>query len=68
MSPDPLITKEQIQTALQQIDQSPLNDWERGFVESCRRFWSQTGKLSEKQSKRLIEIYRRQRNASAKRA
>jgi hypothetical protein len=63
MKPSEQVTAEQIDKLLRGIDPSKLGDWEQKFVTSVREYWGKSRRLSEKQSKRLVEIWKRQQNA-----
>jgi hypothetical protein len=54
------LTDANINQILDHLDDSKLGEWEKGFLISIRTQWKKNRKLSEKQSKRLGEIWERQ--------
>ena len=42
------------------LDESKLGEWEKGFVSSVKTYWQKNKKLSDKQKKRLIELWNKQ--------
>lgn len=47
-----------IEQALRGIDDNKLNDpWEKDFMKSIRAYWKKHHKLSDKQKRRLGEIW-----------
>lgn len=54
------MTDAAISQILDNLDDSKLSDWEKGFVTSVKTQWARKKKLSEKQSKRLGEIWEKQ--------
>lgn len=49
-----------ISQILDNLDNSKLSDWEKEFVKSVKTQWNKNKKLSDKQKKRLGEIWGRQ--------
>ncbi len=49
------------------LDESKLGEWEKGFVTSVRTWWKQKRKLSDKQKKRLGELWRKEHDPKSKR-
>ncbi len=42
---------------LENVDESKLSEWEKEFVKSVRTYWGKNKKLSDKQKKRLRELW-----------
>jgi hypothetical protein len=61
---DKMKTQEMSDAAISQIlenlDNSKLSDWEKEFVKSVKVQWNKNKKLSDKQKKRLGEIWEKQ--------
>jgi hypothetical protein len=56
---EPLDDK-QIDSILANLDLIKLSKWEFDFVESVKTWWKQRRKLSDKQKKRLGELWEKQ--------
>jgi hypothetical protein len=54
------MTDSAITQILDNLDDANLSDWEKGFVTSIKTWWKKNKKLSEKQKKRLGELWRKQ--------
>ena len=54
------LTDSAINQILDNLDESKLSDWEKGFVKSVREWWKRRKKLSDKQKDRLAEMWRKQ--------
>jgi Zn-dependent M32 family carboxypeptidase len=57
------MTNELIDHILSNIESENLTEWEKGFVENVRSYWKRNKKLSDKQQKRLREVWEESRNA-----
>jgi hypothetical protein len=57
------LSPEMIDHILGNLDGSKLTEWEVGFIRSVKPYWKRYRRLSEKQSKRLKEIWEDQHNA-----
>jgi hypothetical protein len=51
------MSAELVDHVLQNIDEKGLSEWELEFVKNVRAYWKRHHKLSEKQTKRLREIW-----------
>ena len=60
MKPQEALSESAISQILDNLDDSKLGDWEKQFVVSVRAYWKKHKKLSDKQSKRLAEIWKKQ--------
>ena len=54
------LTESAINQIVENVDQTKLSDWEKGFVTSVKTQWKKNRKLSDKQKKRLGEIWEKQ--------
>jgi pullulanase/glycogen debranching enzyme len=54
------LTDSAINQILDNIDDSKLSEWEKEFVTSVRAYWKKNKKLSDKQKKRLSELWEKQ--------
>jgi hypothetical protein len=54
------LTDSAINQILDNLDDSKLSEWEKGFLVSVRAYWKKNKKLSDKQKKRLGEIWETQ--------
>ena len=54
------MTDSAISQILENLDGSKLSEWEKGFFTSVKTQWEKKKKLSEKQSKRLGEMWEKQ--------
>jgi hypothetical protein len=59
------MTDSAITQILDNLDDTKLSDWEKGFVTSIKTWWKKNKKLSEKQKKRLGELWRKQHEPKA---
>jgi hypothetical protein len=59
MKPDEL-SDSAINQILEGLDETQLSEWEKGFVTSVKAYWKRNKKLSDKQKKRLNELWRKQ--------
>ena len=59
-------TDEMLDRLFANVDETKLSKWEFDFVTSTSVWWKKNRKLSDKQRKRLAEIWRKQ-NATPKR-
>ncbi len=57
------LTDELIDHVLQNISDDQLTEWEVGFLKSVRLYWKKSRRLSEKQKKRLQELWMELHNA-----
>ncbi len=57
------MTAELIDHILTNIGQDNLTEWEKDFVDNVRSYWKRHHTLSEKQQKRLREVWEESRNA-----
>lgn len=62
------LTDGMVDQILEGLDETKLGEWEKGFVTSVRSWWKQRRKLSDKQKKRLNELWEKQHDPKAKRA
>jgi hypothetical protein len=62
------LTDAMVDQILEGLDESKLGEWEQGFLTSVRNWWKQKRKLSDKQKKRLSELWEKQHDPKAKRA
>ncbi len=60
LEPKPAISESAINQMLENMDESKLSDWEKGFLVSARGWWKKTHKLSDKQLDRLKEMWEKQ--------
>jgi hypothetical protein len=60
------LTDSMIDQILEGLDESKLGEWEQGFIKSVRTWWTQNRKLSDKQKKRLDELWRRQHDPKSR--
>jgi len=54
------LTDSAITQILENIDDSKLSEWEKEFVASVKIYWKKNKKLSDKQRKRLGELWEKQ--------
>jgi hypothetical protein len=54
------LTDDQANRIFRSIDTTKLGPWEKEFVESVRSYWQKNHRLSDKQSKRLVDLWRKQ--------
>ena len=54
------LTDRMIDQIFEGLDESKLSEWEQGFVKSTKSWWTQKRKLSDKQRKRLGELWSKQ--------
>lgn len=54
------MTEKVVDQIFTEIDEIKLSKWEFDFVNSCRVWWKQRRKLSDKQKKRLGEVWSKQ--------
>ena len=54
------LTDSAITQILENIDDSKLSEWEKEFVASVKTYWKKNKKLSDKQRKRLGELWEKQ--------
>jgi hypothetical protein len=54
------LTDSAITQILDNLDGTKLSDWEKGFATSVKAYWTKNKKLSDKQKKRLGEMWRKQ--------
>ena len=64
MKPEEL-TDRMIDQIFENMDETKLDDWSKGFVKSTGTWWKQKRKLSDKQKKRLNELWRKQHEPKA---
>jgi len=57
------MTNELIEHILSNIEHENLTEWEKDFVKSVTAYWKRNKKLSDKQQKRLREVWEESRNA-----
>jgi hypothetical protein len=57
MKPQAEMTDAMADQILSGVDESKLSEWEKGFITSLRSWRKKGGKLSEKQAKRLKELW-----------
>jgi hypothetical protein len=57
------MTNELIDHILSNIEPDNLTAWEKDFVKSVSAYWKRNKKLSDKQQKRLREVWEESRNA-----
>lgn len=57
------MSEEMINHILSNLDGSKLSEWEIDFIRSIKTYWKKFHKLSEKQQKRLAEVWADQSNA-----
>jgi succinate dehydrogenase/fumarate reductase flavoprotein subunit len=57
------MSAELVDHILQNIEHENLTEWEKDFVKSLTAYWKRNHKLSEKQMKRLKEVWEESRNA-----
>jgi uncharacterized protein with von Willebrand factor type A (vWA) domain len=57
------MTNELIDHILSNIEPDKLTEWEREFVKSVTAYWKRNHRLSDKQQKRLKEVWEESRNA-----
>ena len=55
----PKLTDQELVQVLKTIDWSKLTEWEVSFVKNVTAYWGQFGRVSEKQRRRLAEVWRR---------
>lgn len=56
-----------IDLIFENLDETKLSEWEQGFFKSTKTWWTQRRKLSEKQKKRLSELWRKEHDPKSKR-
>lgn len=56
-------TDDLIDHILSNLDESGLTEWEKDFLTSVRAYWKKHRRLSDKQQKRLKEIWEDVHNA-----
>jgi hypothetical protein len=54
------MTDSAITQILDNIDTTKLDEWSQGFVVSVKAWWKKNKKLSDKQKKRLGELWEKQ--------
>lgn len=59
------LTDKKLDQILTELDELKLSPWEFDFVNSTRTWWKQRRKLSDKQKKRLGEIWEKQTNGKS---
>ena len=57
MTEQQAMSEEMITHILSNLDGSKLTEWEIDFVRSIKTYWKKFHRLSEKQQKRLAEIW-----------
>jgi len=57
------MTNELIDHILSNIEPENLTEWEKDFVKSVLAYWKRNHKLSDKQQKRLKEVWEESHNA-----
>ena len=60
------LTDEDVDLIFENLDEAKLDDWEKGFVKSTKTWWKQKRKLSDKQKKRLNELWEHQHDPKAR--
>jgi len=50
---------------LDNLDTTKLSEWEQGFVKSVKEWWKKNKRLSDKQKKRLSELWESQHRPKA---
>jgi len=63
MSENNSMSPELVEHVLQNINEVGLSEWELKFVKNVRLYWKRHRELSEKQMKRLREIWEDRDNA-----
>lgn len=56
----PGITDAAVDQIYQRLDTSKLSEWEQKFIASTKDWWTKNRKLSDKQRKRLGELWKKQ--------
>lgn len=62
------ITDQLIDEIFAGVDESKVSKWEFDFLNSTRTWWKQNRKLSDKQKKRLSELWKKHNNAKPRTA
>jgi hypothetical protein len=57
MKPQEQVTDDLIDRIYREVDETKLGEWEQKFIKSTRDWWKQHRKLSDKQRKRLGELW-----------
>jgi hypothetical protein len=60
------LTDEDVDLIFENLDEAKLDDWSKGFVKSTRTWWKQRRKLSDKQRKRLNELWEKDHDPKAR--